>query len=419
MNNFKSDISFAKELDSSDTLKYYRDKFYIPKNKNGEDVIYFGGNSLGLQPKSVRSYVEQELLDWERIALAGHTEAKNPWLPYHEFLTKQTARLVGAKPEEVVNMNSLTTNLHLLFVSFYRPTKERHKILIESNAFPSDHYAVQSQIKFHGYNVEDSLIEMKPREGEDKIRTEDIEAMIEKDGDSIALIWFAGVNYYSGQAFEFERITKAGHKKNIIVGFDLAHTTGNLELKLHDWNIDFAVWCNYKYMNGGPGAIGGAYVHERHLKDYSLPKFLGWWGHDKQSRFLMDHKFIPIPTVESWQLSNPPILQLASLKASLDIFDAAGMKTLREKSEKLTDYLEFLINGNKTDVVKIITPSNKSERGCQLSLRIKNNGKELYKKLMDSNVVCDWREPDVIRVAPVPLYNSFEDVRRFNEILNK
>ncbi len=404
-------------MDSSDPLRSYREKFYIPKNKNGEDVIYLAGNSLGLQPKSVRSYVEQELLDWEKIALAGHTEAKNPWLPYHEFLTDQTARLVGAKPEEVVNMNSLTTNLHLLFVSFYRPTKERHKVLIESNAFPSDHYAIQSQIKFHGYDVEGSLIEMKPREGEDAIRTEDIEAMIEREGDSIALIWFAGVNYYSGQAFEFERIVKAGHKKNIIVGFDLAHAVGNLQLNLHDWNVDFAVWCNYKYMNAGPGAIGGAYVNEKYLKDRTLPKFLGWWGHDKQTRFLMDHKYIPIPTVESWQLSNPPILQLASLKASLDIFDEAGIKALREKSEMLTGYLEFLINENKNDIIKIITPSNKNERGCQLSLRIKNNGKELYKSLIESDVVCDWREPDVIRVAPVPLYNSFEDVWAFFEIL--
>ena len=415
---FTSEKSFALEMDSSDPLKSYREKFYIPKDKNGKDVIYFGGNSLGLQSKSVRSYVEQELLDWEKIALAGHTEAKNPWLPYHEFLTDQTARLVGAKPEEVVNMNSLTTNLHLMFVSFYRPAKKRHKILIEASAFPSDHYAVQSQIRFHGFDVEDSLIEMKPREGEDTIRTEDIEAMIEKEGDSIALIWFAGVNYYTGQAFEFDRITKAGHKKGCVVGFDLAHATGNLEMKLHEWNVDFAVWCNYKYMNAGPGAIGGAYVHEKYLNDQSLPKFLGWWGHDKKTRFLMDHKYIPIPTVESWQLSNPPILQLSSLKASLDIFDEAGMKALREKSEKLTAYLEFLINENKTEKIKIITPSNKNERGCQLSLRIKSNGKDLYNKLMKSGVVCDWREPDVIRVAPVPLYNTFEDVYNFSQLLN-
>lgn len=413
MNNFKSELSFAKDLDQTDPLKTYREKFLIPKDKNGNDTIYLAGNSLGLQPKTVRAYVEQELKDWETFAVEGHTQAKNPWLPYHEFLTDQTAKLVGAKPEEVVNMNSLTVNLHLLFVSFYKPTKERHKILIEANSFPSDHYAVQSQIKFHGFDVENSLIEMKPREGENTIRTQDIEELIEKEGDSIALIWFAGVNYYTGQAFEMEKITKAGQKKGCIVGFDLAHATGNLVLNLHDWNVDFAVWCNYKYMNGGPGAIGGAFVNEKYLTDKNIPKFLGWWGHDKETRFLMDHKYISIPTVESWQISNPPILQLASLKASLDIFDEAGMKTLREKSERLTGFMEFLINEKENENISIITPENAIERGCQLSLRIKNNGKELYKKLLDDGVICDWREPDVIRVAPVPLYNTFEEVYNF------
>ncbi len=408
-----------KDLDLFDPLKQYREKFFIPKQKNGEDVIYLAGNSLGLQPKTVREHVEQELLDWEKIALEGHISAKNPWLPYHEFLTDQTARLVGAKPEEVVSMNALTVNLHLLFVSFYRPTNKRHRILIESKAFPSDHYAVQSQIRFHGFDVETSLVEMKPRGGEDTIRTEDIEELIEREGDSIALIWFAGVNYYSGQAFEFERITKAGHKKGCVVGFDLAHATGNLVMKLHEWEIDFAVWCNYKYMNAGPGAIGGAYVHEKHLNDQSLPKFLGWWGHDKETRFLMDHKYIAIPTVESWQLSNPPILQLASLKASLDIFDSAGINELRKKSEQLTSYLEYLIKEKNDNTVDIITPQNINERGCQLSLRIKTNGKDLYQRLLNEGVVCDWREPDVIRVAPVPLYNSFEDVFNFTNILFK
>lgn len=420
MKQFKSELSFAKELDQLDPLKNYCEKFLIPKDKNGNNAIYLAGNSLGLQPKTIRSYVEQELKDWETFAVEGHTQAKNPWLPYHEFLTAQTARLVGAKPEEVVNMNSLTVNLHLLFVSFYRPTKTRHKILIEANSFPSDHYAVQSQINFHGFDIENSLLEMKPREGEDTIRTDDIEALIEKEGDSIALIWFAGVNYYTGQAFEIEKITKAGQKKGCVVGFDLAHATGNLVLNLHDWNVDFAVWCNYKYMNGGPGAIGGAYVNEKYLTSKNIPKFLGWWGHDKETRFLMDHKYISIPTVESWQISNPPILQLASLKASLDIFDEVGMNALREKSEKLTGYMEYLINENSNNNIKIITPDNSSERGCQLSLRIKNNGKELYKKLLEVGVICDWREPDVIRAAPVPLYNTFEDVYNFTKIiLNK
>ncbi|HMS64556.1 MAG TPA: kynureninase [Ignavibacteria bacterium] len=410
---FKPEHSFAFEMDNSDPLKNFREKFLIPKDKNNKDVIYLAGNSLGLQPKSVRAYVEQELKDWETFGVEGHTQAKNPWLPYHEFLTEQTAKIAGAKPEEVVNMNTLTVNLHLLFVSFYKPTKTRHKILIEANSFPSDHYAVQSQIRFHGFDVETSLIEMKPREGEDTIRTDEIEALIEKEGDSIALIWFAGVNYYTGQAFEMEKITQAGHKKGCLVGFDLAHATGNLILKLHDWNVDFAVWCNYKYMNGGPGTIGGAFVHEKHLKNSDLPKFLGWWGHDKETRFLMDHNYISIPTVESWQISNPPILQLASLRASLDIFDEAGLNSLRQKSEMLTGYLEFLIRENKKDNVKIITPENRNERGCQLSLRINKNGKELYKKLLKDGVMCDWREPDVIRAAPVPLYNTFEDVFNF------
>lgn len=414
---YKPGLAFAKELDLLDPLKNYRDKFCIPRHTDGSEVIYLAGNSLGLQPITVREYIEQELNDWEKFAVEGHTQAKNPWLPYHEFLTDQTARIVGAKPEEVVNMNSLTTNLHLLFVSFYRPTKGRHKIVIESNAFPSDHYAVQSQIKFHGFDVKNSLIEMKPRAGENKIRTEDIEELIEREGDSIALIWIAGVNYYSGQAFDLKKITEAAYRKNITAGFDLAHATGNLLMNLHDWNVDFAVWCNYKYMNGGPGAIGGAFVHEKYLNDATLPKFLGWWGHDKETRFLMDHKYIPINTVESWQLSNPPILQLASLKASLDIFDSAGMKMLREKSEQLTGYLEFLINENDNKILEIITPSEVNERGCQLSLRIKANGKELYKKLLNEGVICDWREPDVIRAGPVPLYNTFEDVHKFVEKL--
>lgn len=414
---FEPGLSFAKKLDADDRLSSYREKFLIPKDKDGKDVIYVAGNSLGLQPKTVRSYVEQELKDWEVYGVEGHIQAKNPWLPYHEFLTDQTARLTGSKPEEVVNMNSLTTNLHLLFVSFYRPTKERHKIMIESNSFPSDHYAVQSQLRFHGFNAEENLIEVKPREGEDKIRTEDILEIIDKEGDSIALIWFAGVNYYTGQAFDIKKITEAGHRKKIIVGFDLAHAVGNLELRLHDWNADFAVWCNYKYMNAGPGAIAGAFVNERHLDDQSLPKFLGWWGHDKETRFQMNHKYIAIPTAESWQLSNPPILQLASLRASLDIFDEAGMKALREKSEQMTGYLEFLLRNNDDSNVQIITPGEKDERGCQLSLRIKKDGKKLYESLISKGVICDWREPDVIRAAPVPLYNTYEDVFNFAEII--
>ncbi|MBL8007782.1 MAG: kynureninase [Ignavibacteria bacterium] len=414
---FSSSRSFCKELDGNDALRKFRDKFFIPKQPGGEEAVYLAGNSLGLQPKSVIKYLEQELKDWENLAVEGHIHAKNPWLPYHEFLTDQTSRIIGAKPEEVVNMNSLTANLHLLFVSFYRPDSKRHKILIEANAFPSDHYAVQSQIKFHGFDVSKSLVEMKPRDGEDKIRKEDIEEYIDKEGDSTALVWFGGVNYYTGQAFDMKRITEAAHLKGCIAGFDLAHAAGNLEMNLHDWNTDFAVWCNYKYMNGGPGTIGGAFVHEKHIKDKTLPKFLGWWGHDKKTRFLMDHKYIPIPTAESWQLSNPPILQLAALKASLDIFDEAGIKLLRRKSIMLTSYLEFLIKEKRNPDIEIITPEEENERGCQLSLRVKKEGKKLYEKLIGKGVFCDWREPDVIRAAPVPLYNSFEDVWKFSEML--
>jgi kynureninase len=422
---FESDAKFAQQMDKEDILSSYRSVFFIPKKKTGEDVIYFAGNSLGLQPKSVRDYIEQELKDWETLAVEGHMHAKHPWLPYHEFLTEQTAKIVGAKPNEVVNMNALTVNLHLMLVSFYRPTPQRHKILIEAKAFPSDHYAVQSQIRFHGFDPETSLVEMNPHEGDTVIRTEDIEEYIEKEGESIALVMFSGVNYYTGQAFEMERITKAAHKKGCVAGFDLAHAAGNLVMNLHYWNIDFAVWCTYKYLNGGPGAVAGCFVHEKHLTDNSIPKFLGWWGQDKTTRFLMEHKFKPIPTVESWQLSNPPILQLASLKTSLDIFDKIGMKALREKSENLTGYMEYLIEENnkrllrsaRNDAVEIITPKDINQRGCQLSLRTKGEGKKLHQKLLDSGVVCDWRELDVIRVAPVPLYNTFGDVYNFVEIL--
>lgn len=414
---FENDIEFAMQLDSNDPLHSYRMKFHIPKTPAGKDVIYFAGNSLGLQPKTVREYVEQELLDWETMGVEGHMLAKHPWLPYHEFLTAQTAELVGALPEEVVNMNSLSVNLHLMMVSFYRPTKERNKILIEANAFPSDHYAVQSQIKFHGYDPADCLIEMKPRDGEVIIRTEDIVERIEKEGDSIALIMFAGVNYYTGQAFDFEKITAAGHKKGCMVGFDLAHAAGNLKLELNKWECDFAVWCSYKYLNGGPGAIAGAFVHKKHLLDMTIPKFWGWWGQDKATRFLMDHDFRPIPTVESWQLSNPPILQLAALRASLDIFHESGMTALRGKSELLTGFAEYLINENNNGNIEIITPGQVNERGCQLSIRAKQNGKVLHSKLNEAGVICDWREPDVIRIAPVPLYNTFSDVWNFVKIL--
>jgi kynureninase len=420
---FNNSRSFAVELDQNDPIKSYREKFFIPKQKNGKDVIYFAGNSLGLQPKSVKNYIEQELNDWANLGVDGHLKAKNPWLPYHEYLAEQTARLVGANPSEVVNMNTLTVNLHLMLVSFYQPTKEKHKILIESPAFPSDHYAVQSHIQFHGFDISESLIEVSHGEGETYIKTHDIIDIIEKEGHSIALILLPAVNYYSGQAFEFEKITKAGHAKGCKVGFDLAHGAGNLVFDLHDWNVDFAVWCSYKYLNAGPGGIAGCFVHEKYANDKDIRKFWGWWGHDKATRFLMDKKYIPIPGAEGWQLSNPPIFQLAALRASQDIFDEIGMKKLREKSELLTSYMEFLIEMNEqTELnpnIEIITPKDKYQRGCQLSLRVKRNGKVMHKKLLDNGVVCDWREPDVIRVAPVPLYNTFQEIYDFTEIFYK
>lgn len=415
--NYEMTELFTRQMDEQDSLKFFRGKFYIPKQSDGEDVIYFTGNSLGLQPKSTRSYIEQELKDWETLGVEGHFKAKNPWMPYHESLTEQMSSVVGAKPIETVVMNSLTVNLHLLMVSFYRPTSDRHKIIIEAGAFPSDQYAVGSQIKFHGFSIENSLVELKPREGETCLRTEDIEQTIFENGSSVALVLLGGVNYYSGQKFNFQRIVQAGHKIGAMVGFDLAHAAGNVELKLHDWNVDFAAWCSYKYLNAGPGGIAGCFVHERHALDFDLPRFAGWWGHDKETRFLMKPEFIPIKGAEGWQLSNPPIFQLAVLKASLDIFEELGMKALTEKSKKLTGYLEFLLGEIKNKNISVITPSDENQRGCQLSIRVKNADKNLFKKISDKGVIADWREPDVIRVAPVPLYNSFADVYQFAQVL--
>jgi kynureninase len=415
--DFEASEQFAFEMDAQDSLRSFREKFYIPKQPDGEDVLYFTGNSLGLQPKTTGNYIEQELKDWATLGVEGHFHAKNPWLPYHEFVAEQMAEIVGAKPIETVVMNSLTVNLHLLMVSFYRPTPERNKIVIEAGAFPSDQYAVQSQIKFHNFEIENSLIELKPRIGEALLRTEDIEKTIEENGNSIALIMLGGVNYYTGQKYDFERITKAGHEIGAVVGFDLAHAAGNVELKLHDWNADFAAWCSYKYLNSGPGSIAGVFVHERHAESFDLPRFAGWWGHDKETRFLMGSKFIPLRGAEGWQLSNPPIFQLAALKTSLDIFEQAGMRNLIEKSKKLTAYLEFLLEEIRDERISVITPSNPDERGCQLSIRVQDADKHLFNSISEKGVYADWREPDVIRVAPVPLYNSFMDVFRFAEIL--
>jgi kynureninase len=414
---FQNTIEFAKQCDENDKLRSFRSKFHMPQH-NGKDMVYFTGNSLGLQPKTTQAYIQQELDDWAKFGVEGHFMAKHPWMPYHEFLTGNMAKLVGAKSEETVMMNQLTVNLHLLMVSFYRPTKQRYKILCEAKAFPSDQYALQSQIKFHGLRIEDALIEIEPRQGEYTIRHEDIYEAIEKNKDSLALIMIGGVNYFSGQVFDMKTITEAGHKAGALVGFDLAHGAGNLKLHLHDWNVDFACWCSYKYLNSGPGSVAGAFVHEDHLKNTDMPMFAGWWGHDKKTRFLMDKTFIPMQTAERWQLSNAPVFSMAACRASLEIFMEAGMDALVEKSKVLTAYLEFIIeeiNKEKNNCLGIITP--KENRGCQISIVANGYGKPLYNKLMENGVIPDWREPNVIRCAPVPLYNSFEDVYRFGEIL--
>lgn len=417
MTGFSNTLDFAKQQDQQDKLKAYRNKFHIPQH-NGADMVYFTGNSLGLQPKTTKDYLQQELNDWATYGVEGHFLAKNPWVSYHEILTDKTAKLVGAKPSEVVMMNQLTVNLHLLMVSFYRPTKQRYKILCEAKAFPSDQYALQSQVKFHGYDINDALIEIAPRNGEHEVRHEDIYSAIEKNKDTLALIMIGGVNYFSGQVFNMKAITEAGHKAGAIVGFDLAHAAGNLKLELHNWGVDFAAWCSYKYLNAGPGSVAGAFVHEKHHTNTDLPLFAGWWGHDKTERFKMDREFNPIKSVERWQLSNAPILSMAAYKASLDIFDEVGMDALNEKSKVLTAYLEFIveeINKQKNNCLEIITP--KENRGCQISIVAHGQGKALYNKLIENGVIPDWREPNVIRCAPVPMYNSFEDVYRFGEIL--
>ena len=412
---FQTDRDFALAMSAADPLAAYRDRFHIPKASAGSDCVYLCGHSLGLQPKSTRAYIEQELQDWARFGVDGHFHAKNPWMPYHEMLNAPTARLVGALPSEVVVMNSLTVNLHLMMVSFYRPTPARHKIVMEANAFPSDQYAVQSQINFHSYDPAKSLVEIAPRAGETAIRTEDIEQLLAEKGGEIALILLGGVNYYTGQAFECQRITEAAHAQDCLVGFDMAHAAGNMQVRLHDWGVDFAVWCSYKYLNGGPGCVAGCFVHERHAQNHELPRFAGWWGHDKISRFQMPSQFRPIAGAEGWQLSNPSILSMAALRASMEIFDEATMPRLRAKSESLSGYLEFLLAQHPRENFAILTPPQPSQRGAQLSLQIKKGGRALCDRLAQQGVICDWREPDILRVAPVPLYNSFLDVHTFAE----
>lgn len=422
---FSNSENFANDMDTVDPLRDFRTKFFIPKHTDGDECVYLTGNSLGLQPRSTRGYVEQELKDWETLGVEGHLHAKNPWLPYHEFLTEKMAEVVGAKPGETVVMNSLTVNLHLLMVSFYRPQGARRKIVIERGAFPSDQYAVESQIAWHQKGnaeppeggTQNNLIELAPREGETTLRTEDILETIEREGDEIAVVMLGGVNYYTGQAFDMRAITEAGHAAGAIVGFDLAHAAGNLKLQMHDWGVDFAAWCSYKYLNAGPGGVAGAFVHDRHASDFDLPRFAGWWGHDKTTRFQMGPIFQPMAGAEGWQISNPPILQMAALRASLEIFAEAGMNALTAKSKKLTGYLEFLLAEIHDERISVITPRDPAQRGCQLSIRVKDANKSLFQKITELGVIADWREPDVIRVAPVPLYNSFADVYRFAGIL--
>ncbi|MGC4103118.1 kynureninase [Ferruginibacter sp.] len=417
---FENTLDFAKNLDEKDSLKHFRDRFYIPII-NGREAVYFTGNSLGLQPKSTQDYVLNELEDWANFGVEGHFHARKPWMPYHEIFPTQIANIVGALPEEVVVMNQLTVNLHLLMVSFYRPTQQRYKIICEAKAFPSDQYAMESQVKYHGFNYDDAVIEVAPRQGEHTIRTEDILSTIQQHGDTVALVLFGGVNYYTGQFFDLEKITAAAHAVGAYAGFDLAHAAGNVKLQLHNWNADFACWCSYKYLNSGPGGVSGIYIHQKHITDKTIPRFAGWWGYTKDTRFKMERGFEPIPTAEGWQLSNAPILSMAAHKASLDIFEEAGMDALAAKGKMLNDYLFFILDeinaGLEEKLIEIITPRNAHEKGCQASMLMLKKGKEVFDTLKQQGVLADWREPNVIRVAPVPLYNTFTDVFAFGQIV--
>ena len=414
--------AFAEQLDASDPLASARAEFLMPSREDGSDSIYLCGHSLGLQPRGVARVLAEELEHWAKLAVEGHFASPRPWLPYHEQLSASLARLVGASPLEVVAMNSLTVNLHLMLASFYRPRPGRDAIVIEKRAFSSDQYAVASQIRHHGIDPSSALIELAPRPGEDVLRTEDICSLLEREGSRIATVMLPGVQYLSGQRFDLEAITRCARRLGCAVGFDLAHAIGNVPLRLHDWDVDFAVWCSYKYLNAGPGAIGGCFVHERHARSFELPRLAGWWGHDKDSRFQMPATFQPIAGAEGWQLSNPPIFAAAPLLASLPMFDAAGMDGLRAKSLKLTGYLQALLQSQLSDALTIITPGDPEARGCQLSIRLRRSpadARAVFDSLARQGVVCDWREPDIIRVAPVPLYNSFLEVWQFVRALQQ
>lgn len=414
-----TNLETAKHLDREDALSEYRECFERPTDDQGQPLIYLCGNSLGLQPKQTKKYLELELEHWAKWGVDGHTEGKNAWLPYHELLTHQMAEVVGGKPQEVVVMNTLTVNLHLMMVSFYRPTKERFKIIIEADAFPSDRYAVESQIKFHGFDPKEALILWQPNPEDGLCHFSDFEQLMQEHSQSTALVMLGNSNYYSGQVYPIRAITDISHLYGATVGFNLAHGAGNILCDLHENQVDFAVWCTYKYLNSGPGSLGGVFVHQRHAHAHELPRFTGWWGHNKETRFKMRDEFDPIPGAEGWQLSNPPILSMAAIRASLDLFDRAGMKSLREKSIKLTGFLADSLNALSHDKIRILTPIDPVQRGAQLSLQIKNSDKTLHQKLTDLGVVSDWREPDVIRVAPAPLYNSFQDVHEFVQRLSQ
>lgn len=409
----------AEDFDKNDSLKEYRSHFYIPSGKTRSEQLYFTGNSLGLQPKSVHTYIQQELEDWKNLGVEGHFHGKNPWFNYHQFFDKE-ANVVGAKNDEVVVMNNLTVNLHLLLVSFYRPSSKRYKIIMEAGAFPSDMYVMESQVKHHGYDYDDAVIELEPREGEHHLRTEDIVQAIEETGDELALLFFSGVQYYTGQYFDIHALTKAAHDVGAIAGFDCAHAAGNVKLELHDWGVDFAAWCTYKYMNSGPGGVSGVFVHEKHGNNPDTPRFAGWWGHKESERFQMKRGYIPEPGAAGWQLSNAPVISMAVHKASLDMFDEVGMDALVSKGKKLNHFLEEVVNDaqekNPKLAFEIITPK---DRGCQLSMLTNENGKSLFEYLTANDVIADWREPNVIRLAPVPFYNSFMDIWEFGELLNK
>jgi kynureninase len=419
---FDTTLDFAKRKDRDDQLQSFRSRFYFPRrpgtsDTNRQDAIYFCGNSLGLQPKDVQAAIGQELKDWQDLGVGGYMGAENPWLTYQEPFRLPLSKLVGAREEEITVMNALTVNLHLMLLSFYHPDTERYKIIMEAGAFPSDQYALETQVRFHGFSPDDAIVEIAPREGEKLIREEDILAAIDQHSDTLALVLFGGINYYTGQLFDMAAITAAAHKVGAFAGFDLAHVVGNVPLQLHDWNVDFAVWCSYKYLNGGPGAVGGAFIHERYARDKEHLRLGGWWGNEEATRFKMEKGFIPKTSASGWNMSTAQVFNMAALKAALRLFEEAGMERLRAKSLELTAYLSFLLQQLTNLRFDVITPMDPAKRGAQLSLYFREHGKAIHQKMTEAGIIVDYREPGVIRVAPAPLYNSFEDVHRFYHIL--